>query len=163
MLKVKPFRQKPGYCGPASLKMVFDYFGLNSTEKEIAELCGCNSKEGVEADRLLETAEKLGFNGLIKDDASFEDIRLYVKKKRIPVIVDWFSEDEGHYSVVVDIDQENIYFLDPGIGHVRAMRLDKFYRVWFDFLGEYLKSKENLFLRRMLAIYPDKKNEQRNK
>lgn len=27
MLNINPFRQKPGCCGPASLKMVLDFFG----------------------------------------------------------------------------------------------------------------------------------------
>jgi len=36
MLKVKPFRQTVGYCGPATLKMVLDYWGVNKTEKELA-------------------------------------------------------------------------------------------------------------------------------
>ena len=33
MLNVDPFRQKPGYCGPASLKIVLGYLGVKITKK----------------------------------------------------------------------------------------------------------------------------------
>jgi len=40
MIKLKPFRQTPGLCGPASLKMVMDYYGVSVSEKEIARVAG---------------------------------------------------------------------------------------------------------------------------
>lgn len=154
MLKVKPFRQETGYCGPASLKMVLDFFGVVKSEKELVKLTDCRIETGVEAHRLLQTAMDLGFDGFIKDLAELEDLRKQVVERQTPVIVDWFSEDDGHYSVVVDIDEENIYLLDPEIGYVRAMRLKKFFRVWFDFPGEYIRSSDDLNIRRMIVIYP---------
>jgi predicted double-glycine peptidase len=154
MLKIKPFRQQTGHCGPASLKMVLDYYGLDKSEQELIELTDCNMDLGVEAGRLLTTAQDLGFNGYIKDNAELPDIKQEVIEHKRPVIVDWFSEDDGHYSVVVDINDENIYLLDPELGYVRAMRLNKFYRVWFDFPGEYIKTKDDLTIRRMIVIFP---------
>lgn len=153
MLKIKPFRQKTGYCGPASLKMVLDYYGTKKTEKELIKLTDCTMEAGVEAHRLIEAAKDLGFEGYVKDNASFEDIKKLVISKGIPVIVDWFSEDDGHYSVVVDMDGENIYLLDPQLGYVRAMRLKTFYRLWFDFPGEYIKSQHDLTIRRLIVVY----------
>ena len=40
MLKVKPFQETlhKGMCGPASLKIALDYFGVVKTEKELAAL-----------------------------------------------------------------------------------------------------------------------------
>lgn len=157
MLKIKPFRQQTGYCGPASLKMVLSYYGVNKTEKELTRLTNCTRKWGVEAWKLLDVAQQLGFHGFIKDESTYKDIENYVIKKEIPVIVDWFSEDDGHYSVVVDIDKENIYLMDPELGYVRAMRLKKFWRVWFDFPDEYIKSKDDINIRRMIAIYKEEK------
>jgi len=152
MLKIKPFRQQTGYCGPASLKMVLEYYGLKKTEKEMIKLTDC-TEMGLEAHRLIEEAKDLGFEGYVKDNASLEDIRELVLKKEIPVIVDWFSEDDGHYSVVVDIDEENIYPLDPQLGYVRAMRLATFFRLWFDFPGDYVQSQHDLTIRRLIVIY----------
>lgn len=153
MLNIKPFKERTNYCGPASLKMVLDYYGIKKSENELARMMNCVESLGVEAGIMLQAAIKLGLEGYVKDDASFDDIRKLVLVDQIPAIVDWFSEDDGHYSVVVDIDEENIYLLDPEIGYIRAMRLDKFYRVWFDFPGDYIKSKDDLNIRRLIAIY----------
>lgn len=153
MLKVKPFEQKVGFCGPASLKMVLDYFGIKKSEKELARLSGCTRFKGVEAEGLLRAVKKLGLKGFIRDFSNIRDIKRYVIKKKIPVIVDWFSADEGHYSVVVGVDSRNIFLQDPEIGCVKRMRIETFRRVWFDFPGEFLKSKEDIVIRRLIVVY----------
>lgn len=152
MLKIKPFRQKTGLCGPAVLKMVLAYYGVEVTENELAERTHCDPELGIGGEKMLEVVNQMGMKGYIKDNASFEDLEDLVVKKGIPVIVDWFSEDDGHYSVVVDLDGENIYLQDPEIGHLRAMRRSKFYRVWFDFPGESLQNITDLTIRRMIVI-----------
>lgn len=156
MLKIKPFRQKSGLCGPATLKMVFSYYGVNKSEASIAGETGCDPEYGIEAVRMLDYARELGFDGYIQDDSTLEDLKRLVVKEQTPVIVDWFSEDDGHYSVVVDIDDENIYILDPELGYIRAMRHSRFYRVWFDFPGEYIKDDNDLTIRRMIVITSSK-------
>lgn len=152
MLKIRPFRQKSGNCGPASLKMVLSYYGVNKTERQLVRLTGCTRKLGVEAEQIVKATRKLGLKASIIDNASFADIKKYVKKKKIPVIVDWFSIDDGHYSVVVDITKDNIFIIDPELGYVRAMRLKKFFRVWFDFPGEYIKTKNDIIIRRLIIV-----------
>lgn len=158
MLEIKPFRQKTGYCGPASLKMVLSYYGIGATEQELVKKTDCSLELGVEAWKIIKAAQEYGLQGFIKDEASLEDLRHYVLTKQIPVIVDWFSDDDGHYSVVVDIDGENIYLLDPEIGYIRAMRLDRFKRVWFDFPGDFIQSRYDLNIRRMIVIYKEIKS-----
>ena len=152
MHKIKPFKQSEGFCGPASLKIVLHFLGINKTEKQIVDI-GKLQRGGVEGEDLIKVAKKLNLKAIIKDHAEIRDIRKYVKKKKIPVIVEWFLEDDGHFSVVEDIDRENIYLQDPDLGHMRAMSLEKFRRVWFSFPGKYIKSKEELTLRRMLVIW----------
>lgn len=158
MLKIKAFRQtKTGFCGPASLKMVLDYFGISKNEIELAKLSNCKSSKGVEAEDLLKTAKKFGFKGFIKDFSDFSDIKKYVLKKKIPVIVDWFSIDDGHYSVVVGIDKKYIYLQDPEIGKIRKIDLKTFKRIWFDFPSNFLKKKQDIIIRRMLVLYKNDK------
>ncbi len=152
MLKIKPFRQKSGLCGPATLKMVLSYYGVDKSEEQIARDTNCDPELGIEASRMLDYAHDLGFVGYIQDDSTLEDLERLVVEEQTPVIVDWFSEDDGHYSVVVDIDGENIYLLDPELGYVRAMRRGKFFRVWFDFPGEYIRAGDDLTIRRMIVI-----------
>ena len=152
MLNITPFRQKPGYCGPASLKMVLGFFGVKITEKRLVEISGCARSRGVKAEGIVQAARKLGFHAKIKDFSDLKDINEWVNRKRVPVIVDWFAFKGGHYSVVSGIDKENIYLVDPSLGHHRALKLTTFKRLWFDFPNNYLKSKNELIIRRMIVI-----------
>lgn len=152
MIPVISFRQTPGYCGPASLHMVFDYYGLAATEKQIAKKADTTTKLGTTGGNMVRTAKLYGFKALLKDEANFKDIQAYLNKK-IPVIVDWFSTDEGHYSVVVGLDKQNIYLQDPELGTMRSMDRTTFFRVWFDFDTEFIKKKNDLILRRMIVVY----------
>jgi predicted double-glycine peptidase len=152
MLNIKPYRQKPGLCGPASLKMVLEYYGIEKTEDELALMAGYMPTEGTKSEGLIKAARDLGLKAFQKDLSEIKDLKECVDKK-IPAIVDWFSTDEGHYSVIVDIDDKNIYMLDPELGNLRTFDVEIFKRVWFDFAGDYLKSKDDIIIRRMLAIY----------
>ena len=152
MINIVPFRQRSGYCGPASLKMVLGFFGVKISEKKLAQISGCTPSRGIGADGLVRAAQALGFRAKIKDFSDLKDINEWVNRKKIPVIVDWFAFEGGHYSVVSGIDKENIYLEDPSLGYRRAMKLATFKRLWFDFPNDYLKSKSELIIRRMIVI-----------
>ncbi|HOF50408.1 MAG TPA: C39 family peptidase [Candidatus Colwellbacteria bacterium] len=163
MLEVRPFQESlnGGYCGPASLKMVLDYYGIKKSESDLARLCRAYKTNGVEAEDIKRAAEGLGLKVVIKNKANFSDIRKYLDKG-IPVIVDWFTRGrndypdsevaDGHYSVVVGLDKKHIYLQDPEIGKIRKIKRDDFLKVWFDFKGEYMKSPKDLVLRTIIAI-----------
>lgn len=156
MIKLKPYLQSQGFCGPAFLKMVFDYYGVLISEKEIAKIARATKEKGTSKEGLIKAAKHFGFEVFSKEKSTFKDIRYFVKRK-IPVIVDWFFEDEGHYSVVVDIDKKNIVLMDPALKGKRKIPLEKFFRVWFDFPGKFIKEKKDLILRLMLVIKPKNK------
>jgi predicted double-glycine peptidase len=136
--------------------MVLEYYGINKSEKELVRLTKCTKSDGTTARDIILAAKKLGMNGSIKDYSTLEDIEAELKK-RIPVIVDWFSHDEGHYSVIIGLDKGNIYMQDPELGHLRKMKRKAFMTVWFDFDVEYIKSRKDIIIRRMIIIQPRKK------
>ncbi|MFH1608088.1 MAG: cysteine peptidase family C39 domain-containing protein [archaeon] len=153
MLKQNPFQQGfDGSCGPASLKIALKHFGINKSEKALIRLTKCG-EEGVELEDLLNVAKKFKINGFVKETCDIKDIKKYLKSEKYTIIVGWFDESEGHYSVVSRIDKENIYIQDPELGHIRAMRIEKFERIWFDFPGRYIKTKSDLQLRKMLVLH----------
>ncbi|MFH1065097.1 MAG: cysteine peptidase family C39 domain-containing protein [Nanoarchaeota archaeon] len=160
MLKVKPFKSSPAHCGPGVFKMILGYYGIERTEKELAKELKWNERDGVTARNIIKAAKKYGLEGFIKDNSSIKDIRHYVLEKKIPVIVEWFLEDEGHFCVVVGIDKNNIYLMDPFRQYkpnIRAVPLFEegepyFQKVWFTFEGEYMKTKNDLILRRMVVL-----------
>jgi len=69
-----------------------------------------------------------------------EDLRYFVKKE-IPVIVGWWSEDGDHYSVLYNIDEKNVYLMDPQLeieegGTEVKMPIHQFDSLWYDFEGK---------------------------
>lgn len=151
MLRVKPFRQREGYCGPACLKMIFSYYGLERSELELGRAARTSVSQGTHARNLVRVAQSFGFKAVIQDECTFQNIAAYLRK-RVPIIVNWFSVDDGHYSVVVGLDTNYIYLQDPEIGKIRKLSRKTFMRVWFDFRGNYLKSRDRLVLRRIISI-----------
>lgn len=160
MLNIKPFQETlgAGMCGPASLKMVSDFYKVSKTEEELAKLCGTDPKLGTDEEGIKRAAENLGFKVEIKNNSSFEDIQSWLDKNT-PVIVNWFAREvadsgvpDGHYSVVVGLDDGNIYLQDPEIGGLRTIKREDFMKVWFDFKGETIKPEE-LIIRQIIAVY----------
>ena len=162
MIKLKPFRQTPGLCGPASLKMVMDYYGVSVSEKEIARVAGATRERGTSIKGLIKAAKRFGFKVFLKKDASLKDLEHFVERK-IPVIVDWFDKEEGHYSVVVDINKRNVVLMDPALRKIliyirrRVFPREVFYRLWFDFPKKFIRTPKDLVLRAMLVVAPSDK------
>ena len=164
LLHVKPFQETlhGGYCGPASLKIVMDYYGVQKSEQEIAKRCRRNPKLGTTDTSIKKTAESYGFKVEIKNKANFTDIQRWLKRG-VPVIVDWFTPGrldapasempDGHSSVVMGLDKKNIYLQDPEIGAMRTIKREDFLRVWFDFKGEKIISWKDMIIRQLIAIY----------
>lgn len=162
-LEVQPFQETihKSLCGPASLKIVLDFYGDQKTEHELAILCNWNENYGVDDTNIKQAAESLDYKVEIISDSSFEEIERWLDKG-VPVIVNWFTKGrsdyqdnevaDGHYSVVAGIDEEYIYLEDPEIGSIRKLTKENFMRVWFDFSGENM-SPDNLIVRQIIAIY----------
>jgi len=153
MLRVKPYEQKyPGYCGPASLKMVLDFYDMKKSERELARLAKSTKVKGTSGENLVKAVRQLGFKAFLKDFAEISEIKKYVIGKKIPVMVNWFSRDDGHYSVVTGIDKKYIYLQDPELGEINKIELKKFKRIWFTFNGDYLRTRDDIIIRRMIII-----------
>lgn len=164
LLPVTPFQETlhAGMCGPASLKMVLEYYGMEKTESELAELCRNGQNLGTSDEGLKQTAEHLGFTVEIKNNSTFDDIQRWLDRK-VPPIVNWFTRGridyddsevpDGHFSLVVGLDGGDIYLQDPEIGGLRKIRRDNFLRVWFDFRGAYINAWDEMIIRQLIAIY----------
>lgn len=164
ILPVQPFQETlhAGMCGPASLKMVLAYYGIERSEAELVTLCGTDPVRGTTAEEIARAAKSLGCTVEIHDQSSFEDIRAWLDRG-VPVIVDWFTRGrsdypdsevpDGHLSVVVGLDADHIYLQDPEIGKLRQIRREDFMRVWFDFTGDHISSWDEMIVRQLIAIY----------
>ncbi|MBW2973866.1 C39 family peptidase [Candidatus Woesearchaeota archaeon] len=147
MIKLKPFKQSKGYCGPACLKMVLSSYGMNKSEKYLAKITKSSRTKGCDEKNIVKAAEKLGFKGYVKKNSSIKEIKQLVKKG-IPTIVDWFSPEEaGHYSVVVGFDKDKIILADPHFGEFKKHKIEWFKERWFDIVND------KLILREIIVIH----------
>lgn len=143
-LRMKPFRQHAGFCGPASLKIAAEHYGRVYSERELDKLCRqCSGRRrsttdyGTDHLEMIGAAEALGAVVVAKNDGTIEDLRNWVLKQRVPVIVGWFVADPGnegdHFSVVYHLTRTHVYLMDPEqLNGRRKMSLKKFQRLWWD-------------------------------
>ena len=178
LLPVKIFTQSDdSLCGPASIKMILDFYEHKVEESEIDKLCNNTYELGTDDKNMKLACESLGYQVVIKNNSTFDDINSYLLKN-IPVIVDWFSGGHspieskkesfiyqsslsidytlpnGHSSVVIGLDDEFIYIIDPEISEIRKIKRDDFIRVWFDFRNPYIMNWEEMILRQIFVILP---------
>ncbi len=134
---VQHFLQTAGLCGPASLKILLSYFGKTFTEEELAKLGRATLEQGTEHEGMISTIKELDGFVFVKEDGTLEELEYFVKKEKLPVIIGWFSEDEDHYSVVVNVTDKNIILCDPQEKEpTRWLDRAIFPRIWFDFIGK---------------------------
>jgi len=161
MIKIKPFKQSYGFCGPACFKMVMDYYGVNHSEMYWAKLTAMKIKNGkidrdagCSDDKFIKVAKKIGFKGFCKDNSSISEVKKFIAK-RTPVIVNWFSPEQGaHFSVVVGFEKDKIILTDPYLGKLRKLPLETFTDRWFDHMPYPIKNlKQFYWVRRICVVY----------
>ena len=158
-LIIKPFKQRPSFCGPAALKMVASFYGMRISEKRAAQATGTLPYHGTSGRAIVEGAKKLGFSSCVKDYSTWNDVSYWVNTRKTPVILNWFSENVGHYSVAIGIDKNHIVLSDPEDAREKKFSQHIFHRVWFDFAGvPYPTKPDDLVIRRMIVIRPKDEN-----
>ena len=70
MLKIKPFQEtlNDSMCGPASLKIVLQYYGIDVKEKELAKIAEWNKDLGIDDRGIEVVAKHFGFKVKIKNN-----------------------------------------------------------------------------------------------
>lgn len=122
-------RQSTEYsCGAAALQAVLGYWGRDVGEEDLRELLNTDPESGTYPEDILRVAQELGFEAEYKENLTLDEIELSVVQG-VPVIVDcqaWrspasgnasWAEDwvDGHWMVIIGLDDENVYFEDPYI------------------------------------------------
>lgn len=133
--------------------MVLGYYGTNATEEEIGRRAKTTVSHGTSPDNLLRAARAYGFDGRWKGNGTIADLRGWFDAG-VPVIVNWFSTNEGHYSVVVGVDDARVVLADPETGNRRSLDHETFMRVWFDFPFPWIEKPSQLRIRFFLPLRP---------
>jgi len=149
---VKNIPQRRDYtCGPASLRCLFHYYGVDVSEQELIDE-GEIEEDGTSFKQMKYLAHKYDFSFYSKNNATLKDIENWLFKKN-PVLVCFQAGPpnglNGHYSVIVGIDKKYIYLNDPsnyfdGDRHKfindRKMEIDKFLKHWWDIDDQIVKN-----------------------
>ncbi|MGQ9691669.1 MAG: C39 family peptidase, partial [Thermoproteota archaeon] len=130
------YQAKTYYCGPATLQMVFDYFGENVSQFEIAEVArtvpyvtytdelrraahfsNISTSMGSEITENITgyALRKLGYAAFEMFDMTLDDLKVLIDMD-LPVILlmRWIpGEEYGHYRVAVGYNATHVFLHDP--------------------------------------------------
>ncbi|OFZ80284.1 MAG: hypothetical protein A2583_11545 [Bdellovibrionales bacterium RIFOXYD1_FULL_53_11] len=159
-------------CGPAALLAVTVYWKVyEGPESDMYKPMNTTPKDGTKPEKISEFAQKLGLKSQIFRNMKIEDLRAALGKKYTVIlnIQAWPNAnphppwedlwDDGHYVVLIAIDNDFAYFMDPslsrGYGYIPLAELTS---RWHDFedrivrnyqLGIVIKGK------RGMDVFPD--------
>ena len=143
-------RQSTEYsCGAAAMQAVLGYWGRDIGEEDVREMLNTNEVSGTYPDDIIRVAKALGLQAEYKENMSMADLENYVAEG-IPVVVDcqaWRSVSQyneswadtwnnGHWLVVIGIDENNVTLEDPYIlGDRGYMSREEFLARWHNVRG----------------------------
>jgi uncharacterized protein len=145
LLNVPDVRQPTNSsCGPTALQAVLAYYGNDKPVDDLINMTN-STENGTSPDNIAQTARNFGFSADIKENMSVQDLQQNINQGTPTIIVcqawkdgntsgNWTGDqDDGHYMVVIGIDNQNVYFEDPAIlGSRGYIPIQEFLDRWHD-------------------------------
>lgn len=153
ILNLKLVKQKKGFCGPASLKIVMDFYGIEKSQDEWARLIGATKKSGCTPKQIISGLKNLKLNYIHKINSSIEELNDLIKNKTPPIIYWEPVKGYGHYSVLAGIDSKNVYIADSRKLKFIKMSLSEFMEKWHDEFGKKGDKREIIIITRLEKLY----------
>lgn len=134
-------RQSTEYtCGPASLKVVFGYLGIQVLEAELAVSLRTTPAEGTAWSDMVRVVKSYGFKIIHDGEMTTTLIKKYLND-HLPVIVGfqaWMAENHdyknewnaGHYAVIIGYNKKGFIFEDPYIDQRMVLEYKEFSERW---------------------------------
>ena len=148
-LQLPIVRQANDYsCGPAALLSVLNYWqAYEGTEASLYRLLQTTKKDGTEPTKLVAVAKKFGLEAEMRDRLEVKDLRealdrgdtvilsLQAWRDEVQKPLPWKDTwDEGHYVVLIAMDSNYIYVMDPsGPMTYVYVPVEEFIERWHDF------------------------------
>ena len=143
---VKARRQLTNYtCGPASLRTIFHFYGLDVPENELVSY-GDITTNGTDPQTMRFLAREYGFSFFAKKNGTIPELIKWLERG-VPILVmyqDWGPPNgkNGHYAVLTGVGKTHVEIADPAnyvfgekkrFSRTKRMRRDVFLRRWFEF------------------------------
>lgn len=130
------YQDNPYYCGPAALEMVFDFYGEDIPQAEIADVARTHPNEtrtgeltraarfsnvstsmGMEMPNNITgyTSRKVGYAAFEREGLTLDELKaLVAQEQSIIVLMNWTqNETYGHFRVVIGYNETHIIMHDP--------------------------------------------------
>lgn len=135
--KVPYFRQEKWYtCGPACLRMLLAFFGINASEEEIEKACE-TTELGTTSTQIVSGASKFNVELVAIKNATLQDIKKLLEKNPVIVLIDPSHiyggiEGFGHFIILVGLENDEIIYHDPDIldGEFKRCAIQTFLKAW---------------------------------
>jgi predicted double-glycine peptidase len=132
----------PYTCGVASLQSILAYYGEEWREDNLARELKSTPEEGTDYHEIVRFAQSKGLSAEVVEGMTVDALKRYTAAGK-PVLVaiqawgdksdysnDW---DDGHYSIVIGIDERNVYLMDPSTaGNYTFIPIPEFIARWHD-------------------------------
>jgi ABC-type bacteriocin/lantibiotic exporter with double-glycine peptidase domain len=135
LAQVTPYQQqKQTTCSAACLRAVLLHHGRDIPEPELEEVIGVGD-HGAEVDSIARAARELGFQAEERRFKHLLEAKRYLDQG-LPIIGDfrsWNRPGQGHYVVIVGIDDGRAEIMDPNTpGNWRDISAQELKRRWWD-------------------------------
>ena len=149
-LAVPDVRQATDYtCGASALQAVLAYYGIETREDIIAQELGADPNKGVNPPAIIRIARARGLTAELRQGMTVDEIAEIIRTGS-PVLVAlqaWSDEprstyrddwDDGHYAIIIAVEQDLIVFEDPSVlGSRSVLSRGEFEDRWHDTDGTH--------------------------
>jgi len=135
-MRIPDGRLYAGSCGPASLRIAAENLGVPVSEQVLYDKL-YDPEWGTDGHAMLKGVAMLGLHGMWVGSLSLDTLAKMAKLQNYQVVLNYMDgpnhKEDGHYSVLVDADKDNVILADPEwIGSIKIMDRKKFESVWWD-------------------------------
>lgn len=162
-LRVRPIRQRADFsCGPAALLSVLQYWGVPmDDERRLYNALGTDEKGGTRPQYIVNAARKMSLAADARVRVTPDDLRLAVGRGETVILnlQRWEADapepgkecEDGHFVVLVWIDDQDVYVMDPYVGGFAWMPVRALLDRWYDrpWPGEPCEERVAIFMSEM--------------
>jgi hypothetical protein len=146
---VPDVRQSTGYtCGAAALQAVLAYWGTSEREDRLVARLRSTPEAGTHPLDIVRVAREFGLTAELREGLSLADLEAALAAGTTVIVdlqawregtdIPWAETwEDGHYMVLLSLDNEKLYFEDPSLlGAHGFIPRDEFLDRWHDYEGD---------------------------